>query len=90
MVIGADVYVMAKKTYSVPTRDRTGVLFPGVSDILNGIQKSVEMRLTKIQSECGCSTLNRQDEISLVLRKPVFGFSDQVRYKPGCTATEDG
>ena len=55
MVIGADVYVMAKKTYSVPTRDPTGVLFPGVSDILNGnsIQKSGEMRLTKIQSECG-------------------------------------
>ena len=24
------------------------------------------------------------------VRKPVFGVSDQVRYKPGCTATEDG
>ena len=23
-------------------------------------------------------------------RKPVFGVSDQVQYKPGCTATEDG
>ena len=22
--------------------------------------------------------------------KPVFGVSDQVPYKPGCTATEDG
>ena len=28
--------------------------------------------------------------ISLVVRKPVFGVSDQVRHKPGCTATEDG
>ena len=28
--------------------------------------------------------------LSLVVRKPVFGVSDQVRYKPGCTATEDG
>ena len=28
--------------------------------------------------------------MSLVVRKPVFGFSDQVRHKPGCTATEDG
>ena len=28
--------------------------------------------------------------ISLVLRKPVFGVSDQVPHKPGCTATEDG
>ena len=24
------------------------------------------------------------------MRKPVFGVSDQVQYKPGCTATEDG
>ena len=24
------------------------------------------------------------------MRKPVFGVSDQVRYKPGCTTTEDG
>ena len=28
--------------------------------------------------------------MSLVLRKPVFGVSDQVRHKPGCTAIEDG
>ena len=27
---------------------------------------------------------------SLVVRKPVFGVSDQVRHKPGCTATEYG
>ena len=24
------------------------------------------------------------------MRKPVFGASDQVRHKPGCTTTEDG
>ena len=30
------------------------------------------------------------DQLSLVVRKPVFGVSDQVRHKPGCTATEDG
>ena len=29
-------------------------------------------------------------DMSLVVRKPVFGVSDQVRHKPGCTATEDG
>ena len=23
------------------------------------------------------------------MRKPAFGVSDQVRHKPGCTATED-
>ena len=28
--------------------------------------------------------------LSLVVRKPVFGVSDQVRHKPSCTATEDG
>ena len=28
--------------------------------------------------------------LSLVVRKPVFGVSDQVRHKAGCTATEDG
>ena len=27
--------------------------------------------------------------MSLVVRKPVFGASDQVRHKPGCTTTED-
>ena len=28
-------------------------------------------------------------QLSLVMRKPVFGVSDQVRHKPGCTKTED-
>ena len=28
--------------------------------------------------------------MSHVLRKPVFGVSDQIRHKPGCTTTEDG
>ena len=28
--------------------------------------------------------------MSLVKRKPVFGVSDQVPHKPGCTAIEDG
>ena len=28
--------------------------------------------------------------MSLVMRKPIFGISDQVRNKPDCTATEDG
>ena len=30
------------------------------------------------------------DDMNLVLRKPVFGVSDQVLHKPGCAATEDG
>ena len=28
--------------------------------------------------------------MSLVLRKRVFGVSDQVPHKPGCVGTEDG
>ena len=33
-----------------------------------------------------CLNLN----MSLVVRKPVFGVSDQAPHKPGCTATQDG
>ena len=29
-------------------------------------------------------------DLSLVVRKPVFGVSDEVRHKPSCTAIEDG
>ena len=29
-------------------------------------------------------------QMSLVVRKPVFGVSDQVSHKPGCAVTEDG
>ena len=29
-------------------------------------------------------------EMSLVLRKPVFGVTDKVRHKPGCAVTDDG
>ena len=42
----------------------------------------------------GCALLlsawDRLHHLSLVVRKPVFGVSDQIRHKPGCTATEDG
>ena len=31
-----------------------------------------------------------ENYLSLVVRKPVFGVSDQVPHKPGCTSTEDG
>ena len=31
-----------------------------------------------------------QVDMSLVVRKPVFGVSDQVRHKPGRAVTEDG
>ena len=34
--------------------------------------------------------LKRNNDLSLVLRKSVFGVSDQVRHRPACTAAEDG
>ena len=34
--------------------------------------------------------LHALNYLSLVVRKPVFGVSDQVPHKSGCTATEDG
>ena len=30
-----------------------------------------------------------QWQMSLIVRKPVFGFFDHVRHKPGCTAAGD-
>ena len=38
---------------------------------------------------CIGSSGSRYD-MSLVVRKPDFGVSDQVIHKPGCTVTEDG
>ena len=37
---------------------------------------------TKV-STCLCN-------MSCIMRKPVFGISDHVQHKPGCTATEGG
>ena len=33
--------------------------------------------------------LGYQKYMSRVVRKPVLGVSDQIRHKPGCTASED-
>ena len=30
-----------------------------------------------------------EDKMSHIVRKPVFGVSEQVRHKPGCTTTEN-
>ena len=38
----------------------------------------------------GSELTTRPYNLSLVVRKPVFGVSDQVRHKPECAATEDG
>ena len=36
-----------------------------------------------------CNT-EAKNKMSLVMRKPVFGVSDLVRHKSGCTTTQDG
>ena len=36
------------------------------------------------------AVLTRVHNLSRVVRNLVFGVSDQVRHKPGCTTTEDG
>ena len=42
------------------------------------------MKLVKLQE------LHHQHRLSSVTTKPVFGDSNQVQYKLGCTVTEDG
>ena len=44
---------------------------------------------TTPEGKCSVYVIIRVN-MSLVVRKPVFGVSDQVRHKPVCTATEDG
>ena len=39
--------------------------------------------------EEACLVCEVSDQMSLVVRKPIFGVSDQVLHKPGCTTTED-
>ena len=53
----------------------------------------VYLSLYKLSDFCILGVMSRRPPVlhmSLVVRKPVFGVSDQVRYKSGCTATEDG
>ena len=35
-------------------------------------------------------TVKSRYHMGLVVGKPVFGVSEQVRHKPSCTATQDG
>ena len=44
----------------------------------------------KIPQDRTIETCGKQEHMSLVVRKPVFGVSDQVRHKPACAVTEDG
>ena len=56
--------------------------------------KGADKRVSvQADQQSNCSLTRYRGYLSLVVRKPVFGVSDQVRHKPGkpgCTATEDG
>ena len=47
-------------------------------------------KVIMLKGLCNLDHLQPHRYMSLVVRNPVFGVSDQVRHKPGCTATEDG
>ena len=74
----------------------SSLLYQMIGDVYE-LQNENKMMKEKIEMlESGLESLESELEtshkgkMSLVVRKPVFGVSDQVRYKPGCTATEDG
>ena len=61
--------------------------FVHVHNIELGFEQEHKFFLTR-----GLPVLNLKDvqrQMSLFVRKQVFEVSDQVRHKPGCTATED-
>ena len=53
-----------------------------------GVPKRHDLALF-MASDCFVSTLIKYRHMSLVVRKPVFGVSDQVPHKSGCAVTED-
>ena len=55
----------------------------------NKIRESVKV-LQELDDDVMCELVLLLENMSLVVRKPVFGVSDQVRHKPGCAATGDG
>ena len=54
------------------------------------IMKPSATRVPREPESSTPKTPGKFNDMNLVVRKPVFGVSDQVRHKPGCTATEDG
>ena len=46
------------------------------------------MKMVNIYREIRSSSLCDDNPLGLVARKPVFGVSDKVRFKPACSATE--
>ena len=64
----------------------------------NHVLKCTECEIEKVKKSSKSHSLDVSENatypgiynMSLVLRKPVFGVSDQVQHKLDCTVTEDG
>ena len=64
-------------------------LYSQVADLFgNVIVKCINIRLFDLLARF--HYILNLPRMSIVVRKPVFGVSDQVRHKSGCTTTEDG
>ena len=64
-------------------------LLTAVEDITMTMMESINTAGVSRIEQPNMGKKNKKN-MSLVMRKPVFGVSDQVQFKPGCTATEDG
>ena len=60
-----------------------------VDDIISPLQ-GYKIVVTNLHPSVTQDDIIVSQNMSPVTRKPVFGFSDQVRHKPGCIITEDG
>ena len=78
-------------TLPSPLYDGDQLMFTIPLIFVSEISLKVISYLVRHQEETGTfGYLCNVAHLSLVVRKPVFGVSNQVRHKPGCTATEDG
>ena len=68
------------------------ILHGRVCVMLSKLQKTlfVTVTLLKRKQICNNRFIKAFLNMSLVVRKAVFGVFDLVRHKPGCVVTEDG
>ena len=65
-------------------------VLPSEENFLSGTSGRQSETVFEIFSEQDKKDHYLTGNMSGIARKPVFWVSDQVRHKPGCTATEDG
>ena len=82
--------VMAKGTYKCELRCKRTAVFISEECKEDISPYNISIRADLSGSLCPAYVSLVMNHLSLVLRKPVFGVSDQVPHKPGCATTEDG